>query len=567
MKFLNEIIIALIAILIGVTAFHISNSYDQLQKEQRNFALSESRFLNNFMYSHRNYYQKLFIDKTIELNEKTLKALPAYSAYHISKDFIERNNYMIKVQTVSDKARNPKNQADKEELKAINYFKQNKNKDEYFEYIENDSDSFYYQYAYVLKVNKTCLKCHGSKDEAPEFIAQKYDKAYGYMLGEVRGIISVKIPKVHIDKNIHDRFMHEVLFNLSIIVLFTVMIILILFKRKRDIEELNKMAQKANDANKTKSDFLANMSHEIRTPLNAILGFVGLLKEQEKDNEKLKYLTTVDKSSQSLLAIINDILDFSKIESGKIDIDCIDFAAIKELESVAELFKVICEEKDMIFKIKLENNIPEFLNTDLQKLRQIISNLLSNAIKFTNQGKAVELYIYYADERLYASIKDEGPGIAQDKQEHIFEAFSQEDNSTTRKYGGTGLGLSISAELVKLLGGRLKVKSELGAGSEFYFSIPVAIGKEVGPEINKKDSISFEGKKILLVEDNNANQTFMKIIFKKLKFDFDIANDGIEAIEMFKNNNYDAILMDEYLTKPVDKENLIKALNGFLSNK
>ncbi|MEA3290575.1 MAG: response regulator [Campylobacterota bacterium] len=306
----------------------------------------------------------------------------------------------------------------------------------------------------------------------------------------------------------------------------------------------NNERDKAQKYAKAKSDFLANMSHEIRTPLNAILGFVELLKEDETDKVKQNYLTIVDRSSKSLLSIINDILDFSKIENEKIDIDSIDFESIVEFETIAELFKAKAKEKDIDLIINIDENIPKYLNSDIQKLRQIISNLLSNAIKFTKNSKKVELYIYYENGRLFVSVKDEGIGIKNDRQKVIFDAFSQADISTTRKFGGTGLGLSISNAYVQKLGGTLELESKENIGSRFHFSIPCKIGEKVETTNKVKESIDIKGK-LLVVEDNKANQMFMKVILKKMNLKLDIANDGVEAVQMYKNNSYDIILMDE----------------------
>ena len=317
---------------------------------------------------------------------------------------------------------------------------------------------------------------------------------------------------------------------------------------KEKTEFANLQRDKAIASAKAKSEFLANMSHEIRTPLNAILGFVDLLIDECKEDEKaLKYLNIINDASKNLLQIIKDILDFSKIESGKLEIDKIDFNAKKEFQTVTYLFQAKANEKNISLVLNLDDSLPEIINTDPLRIKQIISNLLSNAIKFTPEGKKIYLNISYKDGFLNVSVKDEGKGIAKDKLEHIFEAFNQEDSSTTREFGGTGLGLSISNALVKLLGGELKVKSEFGSGSEFYFSIPVSIGKNiVKTKQNIKDT-QFKDKKILLVEDNKANQMFMKVILKTMNINFDIANDGIEAVTLYKQNHdkYDTILMDE----------------------
>ncbi|WP_415250231.1 ATP-binding protein [Sulfurimonas sp.] len=315
-------------------------------------------------------------------------------------------------------------------------------------------------------------------------------------------------------------------------------------QRKKYESELIQAKEKAEFSTNAKSEFLANMSHEIRTPMNAIMGFIGILKKEETDTKKLQYLETIDSSSKSLTNIINDILDFTKIESGRLAIEYIDFNPQVELKSIEDLFKVKCEEKSINLSIKLRE-LPIFLNGDILRLKQVLNNLLSNAIKFTQSNKKITLDVSYDNNHLFVSVKDEGIGISEEYQEKIFESFSQADNSTTRKYGGTGLGLSISYNLIQLMGGELKVRSNLDSGSEFYFSLPLKTGKVIENRISTKKDIDFTHRKLLLVEDNKPNQLFMKVILKKMSINFNIANDGLEAIEAFKNNKYDVILMDE----------------------
>ena len=310
-------------------------------------------------------------------------------------------------------------------------------------------------------------------------------------------------------------------------------------------QELKNQINKVQVVDKLKSEFLANMSHEIRTPLNAVLGFIDLLKDDPRGKSSSTYVDIIDNSSKSLLKIIEDILDFSKIESGKLDIDKVDFNTKAELDMIIHLFDAKCLQKNISLVLNIDQELPQVINTDPLRIKQIISNLLSNAIKFTPEGKKIIIDIKYKDTSLFVSIKDEGIGIVKEKQDHIFKAFGQENNSTARQHGGTGLGLSISSELVNLLGGILKIKSEVGIGSEFYFSIPVFVGEEImNKPINDKDA-DFGNKRILLVEDNKANQMYMKVILKKINLEFDIANDGLEAIEQFRLNTYDAVLMDE----------------------
>ncbi|QFR48761.1 response regulator [Sulfurimonas lithotrophica] len=310
-------------------------------------------------------------------------------------------------------------------------------------------------------------------------------------------------------------------------------------------KELKEQTKKAMESNIAKSEFLANMSHEIRTPLNAIMGFIDLLKEKERDSESLKYLGVINSASNDLLNIINDILDFSKIESGNITIDSINFNPKNEFLTTKKLFEARANEKNIILYLTI-NELPKILKGDVLRIKQVLNNLIGNAIKFTAEGKNIFVDIMYYKSQLRVRVKDEGIGISKEYQKRIFEPFSQEDNSTTRKYGGTGLGLSISYNLIKMMGGKLDVKSELNKGSEFYFSIPLETSDEQEDEKPKLSDIKkeLEGN-ILLVEDNKANQMFIKVIFKKEKVTYDIANDGFEAIEYFKNNKYDVILMDE----------------------
>jgi len=305
-----------------------------------------------------------------------------------------------------------------------------------------------------------------------------------------------------------------------------------------------KEKEDAIKSNKFKSEFLANMSHEIRTPLNAILGFIGFLKDDCKESKSYNYVCTIEDSSKNLLSIIEDILDLSKIENNKLNMENIDFDTKKEFNTIIEIFKARAEEKNINLNLDMKNNIPPYLKSDPLRLKQIIANLLSNAIKFTKQNKNIYVNISYSNKSLTISVKDEGVGIAKDKVDKIFEAFTQEDTSTTREYGGTGLGLTISSSLVALLGGTLQLKSTKDIGSEFYFTIPIEIGDSVKPDIQYSQE-TIINKHILLVEDNITNQMFMKVLFKKLLISYDIANDGFEAIEIFKKSKFDAILMDE----------------------
>ncbi|MEA3552932.1 MAG: response regulator, partial [Campylobacterota bacterium] len=319
-------------------------------------------------------------------------------------------------------------------------------------------------------------------------------------------------------------------------------------------QELELALSKTKEAEQHKAMFLANMSHEIRTPLNAILGFVDILTDEEIDEKKQQYLQTVQNSGDLLLNLINDILDFSKIESGKLDIN-------KEVFSIDELYQIIIslyspsiKEKGLNLKTIIDHNLPKYFYSDYLRIKQIFTNLIGNAIKFTPKGGDIifEISLCQDKQNIEFSISDTGIGIDSSNHQKVFELFSQAESTTTKKFGGTGLGLSICSKLVNLLDGDIGVVSELGKGSKFYFTLPivdfdenkVVLHEKKVKEKIKKITSKFDNH-ILLVEDNKTNQQFMSILLKKYGLTFDIANDGLEAIELFKTNEYDLILMDE----------------------
>ena len=307
---------------------------------------------------------------------------------------------------------------------------------------------------------------------------------------------------------------------------------------------LRKAKEIAENASIQKSQFLANMSHEIRTPLNAITGFISLLNEKETDPEKLKYLQVVKNSSDSLLHIISDILDISKIENSMMKIEPANFNPYEELSAVAELFQLKAAEKDIVFSVQF-NSMPKTLYCNVLRIKQIFGNLLSNAIKFTPRGSRIKCAIWYAKGRLNIRVKDYGIGIPKERHESVFNSFYQVEG-TTRKYGGTGLGLAISRQLATILGGDLTLQSEEGKGSTFKLSIVMSIADEPQEELEllREEHTPLSGH-VLLVEDYEANRMFVGIILDNAGITYETANNGIEAIEKFKNGTYDLILMDE----------------------
>ncbi len=281
---------------------------------------------------------------------------------------------------------------------------------------------------------------------------------------------------------------------------------------KQKDTDLESRLHAAESANAGKGDFLANMSHEIRTPMNAILGLTRLLQEGPLANEQRELVEIIGASAEGLMAIVNDVLDFSKIQAGKLTVDPIVFNLDDALGDVLKLLAPRAQEKGLEIVCHVDPNIPELLNGDISRLRQIVINLLGNAIKFTERGEVVVTVTALPTNgkglELRFAVSDTGIGIAPEKLERIFEPFTQADSSIQRQYGGTGLGLTISARLTELLGGRLWAESQPGNGSTFYFTVNfAAAGSEAG--VIRKP-VELEGMEVLVADGNAASRRFLR---------------------------------------------------------
>ncbi len=312
----------------------------------------------------------------------------------------------------------------------------------------------------------------------------------------------------------------------------------------------------AEAASQAKSSFLSTMSHEIHTPLNSVIGMNGLLLDSPLTAEQHKYALAAKNAGAHLLHLINDILDYSKLEAGRIELEMVDFDIIQELESAISIVGVDANAKGVALNYVVGDGVPPYLRGDLARLRQVIFNLIANAVKFTERG-SVRLIISQqpgvfsaGSEKvmLRADIIDTGIGIAPEKVALLFQDFTQADTSMTRRYGGTGLGLAISKRLIELMSGEIGVESTPGAGSTFWFSVPLEIGRQA-PVVTMapvtEDSDDTLMLRVLVAEDNSSNQLLISILLEKLNCTCTIANNGQEALEaLASGGKFDVVLMD-----------------------
>ena len=318
-------------------------------------------------------------------------------------------------------------------------------------------------------------------------------------------------------------------------------------ERKEFEKQLEESRQKAEESLETRKLFLANISHEIRTPISAISGMSGILADTEISETQKQYINAIQSSSKSLMVIVNDILDMSKLESGKFSAEFIPFDLRAILDPLYTTYLLRTDEKGIAFSVEYPKDMPQWLFGDPTRLGQILNNLISNAIKFTDAGK-VTLKITFEKKGKHNEfsfrVTDTGIGIDQEKLKTIFEFFSQEDNTITRRFGGTGLGLAISKSISELLGGEITVESEKNVGSTFKFCVTMP---EASEQLKNETNIvrtDLKGKTVLIVEDNELNRFLAVTILKKWDANIHIAVNGEEAVKAVSDLEIDIVLMD-----------------------
>ncbi|MFW5741385.1 MAG: PAS domain S-box protein [Myxococcota bacterium] len=335
--------------------------------------------------------------------------------------------------------------------------------------------------------------------------------------------------------------------------------------RRRNMEEdLRRAKNEADAASRAKSEFLARMSHEIRTPMNGVMGITELaLMEENLPERAREYLTLAAQSAQGLLSIINDVLDLSAVEAGRVEIEAKPFEPLASVRAVTSTLEVVARAKGIGLRCRADPELPSVVIGDDGRLRQVLTNLVGNAVKFTSQG-AIDIAVEFAEHqpvvrrperlRIVFTVRDTGLGIAPSNLDCIFERFSEATRSTHAEFGGTGLGLSIAKQLVELMGGRIWVRSEPGAGSVFQFTIDVGVPETEAAAVTESVPASadvdlLQPLRVLVAEDNRLNQLVARRLLERLGHDVALASDGEEALEALARSRFDLVLMDVQMPK------------------
>jgi len=471
------------------------------------------------------YYQLGLIETQLKRNDSAIIYFDRALDYNAkSNDFIKKSKIVLAISQ---------------------YYRKNKNYDLAYSYL----DEHYQLENYLLKLKN-------AKIDLDEF--EKFKKNQS---------LNNTIKKESEEKFQLKTYRYSKLVSILAIALISILSLLSLALYKNNIirnqnnlllreknKELILAKNKAEKASKARSEFLSTVSHELRTPLNAINGITHILLEDNPKKKQLKYLESLKFSGNYLTTFINEILEINKIDSTKVEIENISFNLKELLFNIQSSLKELATANKNYFNLEIDKSIPDNLIGDPTKLSQIILNLINNALKFTENGHVNVIAKLYSQEddtaTVYFEIVDTGIGIPEDKLQSVFESFSQGSIEVNRKYGGTGLGLTIVKKLIELLGGEIKLKSEVGKGSTFTFKLNFKINNEpleVIEEVKPYNDKQLKNKSILLIEDNKINQMITRKMLENKNITCEIVDNGEDAVELLKIKRFDMILMDVHL--------------------